>query len=457
MDQAAERSEVACPIEPRTEDKRLLQAKAYVEGPDVGGKVVYGDSVAPWTPVWIRLGGSKVVLTTAERVEEELVVFRSSWRAMEDPSCEMSDRKESLELVDVEVWSEVGWTRAARLIRHRLAAHKRLFRVACDAGVVDVTGDHSLLLSDGTPVTARELRANQDRLLLAPTLPRASRPTKGADDDERARAHEWEAGGRDDESASCCDAESARVVDQAFDFEGGLTLRSSDQLSAAEAFELIEGAGVVALRDGSYEVGRSCTRIARDAATVRSVTEIPGITYLANLANLANLATPTTAADNSAENSGGTSGGVLGGAPPYVYDFTTASGHFAAGVGRVVVHNTDSIFIVFKNEDAASGRKLVGRDALASSIRQVTFSLFHGSQGRRPARCAHRPLPCVPWESKSLTKTGAPPLDPVSWRLMASHGVAWRRMGSLGVAWGRMGAHGGAWGRMRTLIKNPFA
>ena len=48
----------------------------------------------------------------------------------------------------------------------------------------------------------------------------------------------------------------------------------------------------------------------------------------------------------------------------YVYDLTTRSHHFQAGIGSMVVHNTDSIFVVFDNKGAK------GRDALASSIRQ---------------------------------------------------------------------------------------
>ena len=32
----------------------------------------------------------------------------------------------------------------------------------------------------------------------------------------------------------------------------------------------------------------------------------------------------------------------------YVYDLTTSNHHFSAGVGRIVVHNTDSIFMAFE-------------------------------------------------------------------------------------------------------------
>ena len=33
--------------------------------------------------------------------------------------------------------------------------------------------------------------------------------------------------------------------------------------------------------------------------------------------------------------------------PFYVYDLTTSNHHFAAGIGNMIVHNTDSIFFNF--------------------------------------------------------------------------------------------------------------
>jgi hypothetical protein len=57
---------------------------------------------------------------------------------------------------------------------------------------------------------------------------------------------------------------------------------------------------------------------------------------------------------------------VTGGA--YVYDIETACGRFAAGVGDIVVKNTDSVFIAFdcKHPD---GTKMAGIDAVHESWR----------------------------------------------------------------------------------------
>jgi DNA polymerase elongation subunit (family B) len=51
-----------------------------------------------------------------------------------------------------------------------------------------------------------------------------------------------------------------------------------------------------------------------------------------------------------------------------VYDLTTDNHHFAAGVGNMIVHNTDSVFFKFNLTDKATGEKIVGEKALELSI-----------------------------------------------------------------------------------------
>ena len=47
----------------------------------------------------------------------------------------------------------------------------------------------------------------------------------------------------------------------------------------------------------------------------------------------------------------------------YVYDLTTTNHHFAAGVGNMIVHNTDSVFFTFNLENADTGEKIRGKPA----------------------------------------------------------------------------------------------
>jgi hypothetical protein len=52
----------------------------------------------------------------------------------------------------------------------------------------------------------------------------------------------------------------------------------------------------------------------------------------------------------------------------YVYDLTTDNHHFAAGVGNMIVHNTDSVFFTFSLKEPETGEKIIGQKALEISI-----------------------------------------------------------------------------------------
>ena len=51
----------------------------------------------------------------------------------------------------------------------------------------------------------------------------------------------------------------------------------------------------------------------------------------------------------------------------YVYDLTTENHHFAAGIGNMIVHNTDSVFFKFNLTDL-DNNKIIGKEALAPTI-----------------------------------------------------------------------------------------
>jgi DNA polymerase elongation subunit (family B) len=51
----------------------------------------------------------------------------------------------------------------------------------------------------------------------------------------------------------------------------------------------------------------------------------------------------------------------------YVYDLTTENHHFAAGIGNLIVHNTDSVFFTF-NLQTPDGKPIRGKDALEITI-----------------------------------------------------------------------------------------
>ena len=75
-----------------------------------------------------------------------------------------SGDKEYCELQGIESWTENGWTNIDRVIRHKLAHHKKMIRVLTHTGLVDVTDDHSLIRENGEEISPKNLKIG-DKLL----------------------------------------------------------------------------------------------------------------------------------------------------------------------------------------------------------------------------------------------------------------------------------------------------
>ena len=102
--------------------------------------VIYGDSVAADTPIMLRVRG----VVRFKRIDEIVPKYTHC-----------SNGKESAECDRMEVWTDKGWCKLHRVIRHKVK--KKMYRVATPFSIVDVTEDHSLLKSDGTPIKPMEV------------------------------------------------------------------------------------------------------------------------------------------------------------------------------------------------------------------------------------------------------------------------------------------------------------
>jgi len=149
--------------------KQILFAKAAIErfyGPESKdprcaarcmAKVVYGDSVTGDTPVRI-----KQATRTAPRVGSPAgstlwTIPIDSLHTLEPgQGWHREGDKEFYELERCWSWTETGWTRIHRIIRHRLPSSKQIHRVFLTVGWIDVTSDHSLLTATGEMITPRE-------------------------------------------------------------------------------------------------------------------------------------------------------------------------------------------------------------------------------------------------------------------------------------------------------------
>jgi len=253
---------------------------------------VYGDSVANYTPVCIRVDDT-VQLVTIESLAEKYGA--DEWKSCTEPG---KQTKEFCELSGVDSWTENGWTPLKRVIRHTLASHKKMLRVLTHTGVVDVTDDHSLVKPDGQEISPKEVTVGTE--LLHHNLPIDEMTTRIQPDIEN-------------------------------DF-----CTFNNQLDAALYYLQCINSGKenmildVDTIKNEYKVLKSTVNTVENRIAVKKIYPI--------------------------EYDG------------YVYDLTTENHHFAAGIGNMIVHNTDSVFFTFNLEDPETGAPIRGKDALEITI-----------------------------------------------------------------------------------------
>lgn len=128
--------------------------KSFKEDPevplDLNIEVIYGDSVTGDTPILLRKD-NKIYIETIQSIFNENNKF-------EYPGFKLFDKSIRLEkefsLTDYQVWSDIGWININKVIRHK--CDKKIYRILTHSGCVDVTEDHSLIKEDGTIIKPYE-------------------------------------------------------------------------------------------------------------------------------------------------------------------------------------------------------------------------------------------------------------------------------------------------------------
>lgn len=132
------------------EGRRMIQAcKEYVES-EYDCKVVYGDSVADYTPIYILINNEIKVIEIKELVK----YTNGNWKYREETGKYYIDLEEN----NIFTWTDKGWTQIKILIKHKLNINKKIIRVHTPKGIVDVTDDHSLLLENCSEISPKNCK-----------------------------------------------------------------------------------------------------------------------------------------------------------------------------------------------------------------------------------------------------------------------------------------------------------
>jgi len=136
---------------------KLCETKSH--GPVLTkAEYIYGDSVANYTPIYVKIKG-ELNIETIENLANKF--GNNNWITCKEHG---KQEKEFCELQDLETWSDKGWTKLYRVIRHKLAPHKKMFRILTHTGLVDVTDDHSLILNNGKEISPKDIEIGSELL-----------------------------------------------------------------------------------------------------------------------------------------------------------------------------------------------------------------------------------------------------------------------------------------------------
>jgi DNA polymerase elongation subunit (family B) len=294
----------------------LMKSKDLVEK-EKGCTVYYGDSVSADTPVLVKFltaeGAERIAYRNIENVGDGRWVASSHGQAKE--ICDA--------MPGYQVWSDQGWTPIQRVIRHKYG--NPLQRVLTHTGVVDVTLDHSLLRPNGTIVTPDELHVGEE--LMHADLPNCVEMDCDISEDA---AYAWGLFYADGPCGILLDAilNTPRHIRLSF-WEGYCAGDGGDQDS--HGYIRCDHQGKIA-----------AARLFFLAASLDHPVSIHTRIDAPNVYRL------TCARNGQRQRKNSDAIKKIQALEPcddYVYDLETVNHHFAAGVGRLVVHNTDSIMV----------------------------------------------------------------------------------------------------------------
>jgi len=376
---------------------------------------VYGDSVAKYTPVYVKVD-EELQIIELEKLAEKY--GGNKWvRCIE----EGKQDKEFCELYGIETWTDKGWTKLYRIIRHQLAPHKKMVRILTHTGMVDVTDDHSLLLENGNEISPTDVVIGTK--LLHNTLEYSSNNEYVSVD--MAKIYGFFFG---DGSCGIYNCPSGKKASWALNNANEYLLDKYLDLCIKcypefnwKIYDTIESSGVYKITFNCSKYGKKSrfietyrTQMYSDNSKIIPDFILNGTVELreafweglydadgdkdkngivridqknqisaAQICWLANSIGYKTSINTRSDKMDiyritATKGSQrkIGNAikkimdlnyDDYVYDLTTENHHFAAGIGNMIVHNTDSVFFTF-NLKTIDGEDIRGRKALEITI-----------------------------------------------------------------------------------------
>lgn len=286
----------------------IMIAKEFVET-NYNADVIYGDSVMPYTPITILNSSNNIEITTFENLNGDWIDYKNF-----KPNDLDRFNKEQFIPKNLKVWTHKGWSVINRIIRHKTT--KKIYRILTHTGLVDVTEDHSLLNSKEEIIKPSDCIIGQELLHSIPETPEILNT-----EELSYRLGLFDSDGNRKEHIK----------------KGCLRFDTKNQISAQSYCVMLQKLGYKV----SINTRKDKPNIIRLKYTKNKLRK--------NSNSIKKIEVLHEAYDG------------------YVYDIETEQGVFHAGIGNLILKNTDSIFCKFPLKDD-EGNLVYGKDSLQYAI-----------------------------------------------------------------------------------------
>jgi len=308
--------------------KMVITARDLTLNTFVGAKLTYGDSVTGDTPLLVMKNGF-VDIITIEDLNNEWTPYKE-FKPYDTNRTEKEQTK-----TNYKIWTNEGWSNINRVIRHK--TNKKIYRVTTNIGIVDVTEDHSLLDINKNIIKPQLCKINETELLHK--FPKEFSQFKYNDpsiSEMKDIINNIYLGKIDKIPLSilnCRDNDRiifAKMLMEKSVYDLEFIIKRSKRFFQSIYYLL------KSIEKYLPEVNNYFTNI-----KLNGNNEIIDMIYLYNSDDI------------------------------YVYDIETVSGNFQAGIGQLIVKNTDSIFVNFTDEIKRRnpGKDFTEKELLAESIK----------------------------------------------------------------------------------------
>lgn len=129
----------------------------------INADCIYGDSVTNYTPIYVRINSNTIGVYTIEELSNKFGQTQE-WKYFTENGKETKMYMNIKDNILLETWTNNNWTKLDRIIKHKLAEGKNIFRILTHTGLVDVTDDHSLLKNDESIISPNEIEIGTELL-----------------------------------------------------------------------------------------------------------------------------------------------------------------------------------------------------------------------------------------------------------------------------------------------------